>query len=156
MDPSLMLTSYAVNKDYVFEVTLLYWFELAVHSSFCVCTKCSDVLYWSILTINHHAELDAPTNVLAQDETETSFRVSWDHTQAAIDGYVLTYSSSEGSSEEIPVGSDSSSYRLTGLRPGVLYTAHIWANKGSKSSSKISTQAETGLKSMISVHIQSS
>ncbi|XP_074507346.1 tenascin-N isoform X2 [Sebastes fasciatus] len=90
-------------------------------------------------------ELDAPINVLARDETESSFRVSWDHTQAEIDGYVLTYSSSEGSSEEIPVGSDSTSYTLTGLRPGVLYTVHIWAIKGSKASRKISTQAETEL-----------
>ncbi|XP_051261657.1 tenascin-N isoform X3 [Dicentrarchus labrax] len=90
-------------------------------------------------------ELDAPTNVLAQDETESSFRVSWDHTQAEIDNYVLTYSSSEGSSEEIPVGSDSSSYMLTGLRPGVLYTVYIWAMKGSKASRKISTQAETDI-----------
>ncbi|XP_059200806.1 tenascin-N [Centropristis striata] len=90
-------------------------------------------------------ELDAPTNVSAGDETESSFRVSWDHTQAEIDGYVLTYSSSEGSSEEIPVGSDSTSYMLTGLRPGVLYTVYIWAVKGSKASRKISTQAETEL-----------
>ncbi|KAM3604333.1 uncharacterized protein V6R79_009606 [Siganus canaliculatus] len=90
-------------------------------------------------------ELDAPTNVLAQDETESSFRVSWDHTQADIDGYVLTYSSSEGSSEEIQIGSDRSSYILTGLRPGVIYTVYIWAIKGSKVSMKASTQAETEL-----------
>ncbi|XP_070701398.1 tenascin-N [Pempheris klunzingeri] len=90
-------------------------------------------------------ELDAPTNALAQDETESSFRVSWDQTQAENDGYVLTYSSSEGSSEEISVGSDSSSHLLTGLRPGVLYTVYIWAVKGSKASRKISTQAETEL-----------
>ncbi|XP_068594409.1 tenascin-N [Cebidichthys violaceus] len=90
-------------------------------------------------------ELDAPTNVLAQDETESSFRVSWDHTQTEIDGYVVTYSSSEGSSEEIPVGSDSTSYMLTGLKPGVLYTVYIWAIKGSKASRKSSTQAETDI-----------
>ncbi|XP_071348228.1 tenascin-N isoform X1 [Trachinotus anak] len=90
-------------------------------------------------------EMDAPTNVLAHDETESSFIVSWDHTQAEIDGYILTYSSSEGSSEEIPVGSDSTSYNVTGLRPGVVYTVHIWAIKGDKTSRKISTQAETEL-----------
>ncbi|XP_040000537.1 tenascin-N [Xiphias gladius] len=90
-------------------------------------------------------EVDAPTNVLAQDETESSFRVSWDHTQAGIDGYILTYSSSEGSSYEIPLGPESTSYVLTGLRPGVLYTVHIWAVKGDKPSRKISTQAETEL-----------
>ncbi|XP_050925995.1 tenascin-N isoform X4 [Lates calcarifer] len=90
-------------------------------------------------------ELDAPSNILAHDETESSFKVSWDHTQAEIDGYILTYSSSEGSSEEIPVGSDRTSYLLTGLRPGVLYTVYIWAVKGIKASRKISTQAETEL-----------
>ncbi|XP_078029454.1 tenascin-N isoform X2 [Epinephelus lanceolatus] len=90
-------------------------------------------------------ELDAPANLLARDETESSFRVSWDHTKAEIDGYVLTYSSSEGSSEEIPVGFDSTSYVLTGLRPGVPYTVYIWAIKGGKASRKISTQAVTEL-----------
>ncbi|KAK2822391.1 hypothetical protein Q5P01_022456 [Channa striata] len=90
-------------------------------------------------------ELDAPTNVLAQDETESSFSVSWDHTQAEIDGYVLSYSSSEGSSEEIPVGADTTSHMFTGLRPGVLYTIYVWAIKGDKASRKSSTQAETEL-----------
>ncbi|XP_034743904.1 tenascin-N isoform X3 [Etheostoma cragini] len=90
-------------------------------------------------------ELDAPANLLAQDETETTFSLSWDPVQAEIDGYILTYSSSEGFSEEIPVGSDSRSYMLTGLRPGVLYTVYIWAIKGSKGSRKISTKAETDI-----------
>ncbi|XP_076001057.1 tenascin-N isoform X2 [Genypterus blacodes] len=90
-------------------------------------------------------ELDAPANLLAQDEAESSFSVSWDRVQAEIDGYVLTYSSDEGFSGEIPVGPDSASYRLTGLRPGVLYTVHIWAVKGNKASRKISTQAETDI-----------
>lgn len=100
--------------------------------------------------MNHLAELDAPSNVLARDETESSLTVSWDHARADIDGYALSYSSSEGSSEEIPVGSDTSSYRLTGLRPGVSYTVYVWATKEAKSSRKISTQAETGLKNTIS------
>ncbi|XP_078143812.1 tenascin-N isoform X2 [Centroberyx gerrardi] len=90
-------------------------------------------------------ELDAPANLLAQDETESSFSVSWDRVQAEIDGYRLSYSSAEGSSAEIPLGPDSTSYRLTGLRPGVLYTVYIWAVKGDKASRKISTQAETEL-----------
>jgi len=90
-------------------------------------------------------ELDAPSNVTAQDETETSFSVSWDHAQAEIDGYLLTYSSSEGSGEEIQVGPDSTSYMLTGLKPGVLYTVYIWSIKGNKASRKISTQAQTEL-----------
>uniref|UniRef100_A0A3P8SGK0 Fibronectin type-III domain-containing protein n=1 Tax=Amphiprion percula TaxID=161767 RepID=A0A3P8SGK0_AMPPE len=74
--------------------------------------------------------MDAPANLLARDETESSFSVSWDPVQAEIDGYILTYTSSDGSSGEIPVGPDRTSYLLTGLRPGVLYTVYIWAVKG--------------------------
>lgn len=70
--------------------------------------------------------------------------MSWDPAQAEIDGYILTYTSSEGSSEEIPVGSDRTSYMLTSLRPGVLYTVYIWAVKGDKATRKISTKAQTG------------
>ncbi|KAM4604869.1 tenascin-N isoform 2-T2 [Polymixia lowei] len=90
-------------------------------------------------------ELDAPTNLLAREETESSFSVSWDRVQAEIDSYVLSYSSAEGSSGEIPLGRDSTSYRLTGLRPGVLYTVYIWAVKGGKASKKSSTEGETEL-----------
>uniref|UniRef100_A0A668V808 Tenascin N n=1 Tax=Oreochromis aureus TaxID=47969 RepID=A0A668V808_OREAU len=92
-------------------------------------------------------ELDAPANLLARDETESSFTVSWDPAQAEIDGYILTYTSSEGSSEEIPVGSDRTSYMLTSLRPGVLYTVYIWAVKGDKATRKISTKAQTDIDS---------
>lgn len=104
-----------------------------------------NVIMSCVLSVTSHAELDAPSNLLVKDETDSSFRVSWDHTQADIDGYMLTYSSSEGSSEEILVGSDSS-YVLTSLKPGVIYTVHVWAAKGSKASRKISTPAETGLR----------
>lgn len=74
-----------------------------------------------------HVELDASTNILIGDEMESSFRVSWDHTQAEIDGYMLTNSSSEGSSEEIPIGPDTSSNTLAGLMPGLHYAVSIWA-----------------------------
>ena len=82
---------------------------------------------------------------MVREETESTFLVSWEQVQADIEGYVLSYSSAEGSSEEISVGPDSSSYRLTGLRPGVLYTVYIWAVRGNKASKKTSTQGETGL-----------
>nr|XP_040027944.1 tenascin-N isoform X1 [Gasterosteus aculeatus aculeatus]XP_040027945.1 tenascin-N isoform X1 [Gasterosteus aculeatus aculeatus] len=91
-----------------------------------------------------HTEMDTP-KITAHEETDSSFRVSWDHILAEIDSYVLAYSSSEGSSEEIKVGSDTTSYMLSGLRPGVLYTVYLWAIKGSRASRKSSTQAETAL-----------
>ncbi|XP_077472366.1 tenascin-N [Stigmatopora argus] len=88
-------------------------------------------------------ELDAPANFRANDETESSVTVSWDGVQAEIEGYVLTYTSSEGSSGEISLRPDATSYSLTGLRPGVIYTIYIWAIKGNKAGRKVSTQAET-------------
>lgn len=99
----------------------------------------------SSANISIHLELDAPANLSARDVTESSFTVSWEPAQALIDGYIITYSSSEGSSGEIPVEPGSTSYRLTNLRPAVLYTVYIWAIKGNKASKKISTQVETGL-----------
>ncbi|XP_029581561.1 tenascin-N isoform X2 [Salmo trutta] len=90
-------------------------------------------------------DLDAPTNLLTKEVTEDTATVEWQKVQAEIDGYVISYSSAEGSSGEIPVGADSSSYRLTGLRPGVIYTVYIWAVKGSRVSRKSSTPAETDL-----------
>ncbi|XP_030631329.1 tenascin-N [Chanos chanos] len=88
-------------------------------------------------------DIDAPTNLLTREVTEDTATVSWDRVSADIDGYMLSYSSAEGSSEEIPVGADSTSYRLTSLRPGVVYTVYVWAVKGSRSSRKVSTEAET-------------
>lgn len=71
--------------------------------------------------------------------------MSWDPTQAQINGYVLSYSATDGSSVEIPVGPDRTSYRLTGLKPELQYTILIWATRGTDSSKKVSTEAETGL-----------
>ncbi|KAJ8406194.1 hypothetical protein AAFF_G00304250 [Aldrovandia affinis] len=90
-------------------------------------------------------DIDAPTNLVTREVTENSTTVSWDKVQADIDGYTISYSSADGSSAEIPVGADSASYRLTGLRPGVIYTVYIWAVKGSRVSRKSSTEAETDL-----------
>lgn len=90
------------------------------------------------------ADIDSPTNLVATEVTEDTATVSWDQVQAEIDGYMLSYTSAEGSSADIPVGRDLSSYRLVGLRPGVLYTVYIWAYKGDRVSRKSSTEAETG------------
>lgn len=96
--------------------------------------------------------MDAPTNLVVQEETEGSLRVSWESVQAEIDGYKLTYHSPDGSSEEIPIGPDSTSYTMNGLRPGVVYTVHIWAVRGSEASRKVSSQAETGLQHDLPLH----
>uniref|UniRef100_A0AAY4A6K3 Tenascin N n=1 Tax=Denticeps clupeoides TaxID=299321 RepID=A0AAY4A6K3_9TELE len=90
-------------------------------------------------------DLDAPRNVMTREVTEDTATVKWDKVQAQIDGYRLSYTSAEGSSQEFSVGADSTSYRFTGLRPGAVYTIYVWAVKGSRSSRKSSTQAETDI-----------
>ncbi|KAG7456959.1 hypothetical protein MATL_G00241490 [Megalops atlanticus] len=88
-------------------------------------------------------DIDAPTNLVTREVTEDTATVSWDRVQADVDGYMISYTSADGSSKEFRVGADSTSYRLTGLRPGVIYTVYIWAFKGSRTSKKSSTEAET-------------
>uniref|UniRef100_A0A669C1M2 Tenascin N n=1 Tax=Oreochromis niloticus TaxID=8128 RepID=A0A669C1M2_ORENI len=92
-------------------------------------------------------DIDAPTNLVTTEVTEDTATVSWDQAQAEIEGYMLSYTSAEGSSSDISVARDSTSYRLIGLRPGVLHTVYIWAYKGDKVSGKSSTEAETDIDS---------
>uniref|UniRef100_A0A8C2I6E0 Tenascin N n=1 Tax=Cyprinus carpio TaxID=7962 RepID=A0A8C2I6E0_CYPCA len=90
-------------------------------------------------------DIDAPTNLMTREVTEDSALVTWDKVQADIDGYMLSYSSIDGSGQEVRVGADSTSYRFTALKPGVLYTVYVWAIKGPRSSKKSSTDAETDI-----------
>ncbi len=93
---------------------------------------------------NGYLDIDAPTNLMTREVTEDSALVTWDKVQADIDGYMLSYSSIDGSAQEVRVAADSTSYRFTALKPGVLYTVYVWAIKGPRSSKKSSTEAETG------------
>lgn len=102
----------------------------------CLLSECLDLSYIT--------DIDAPTNLATREVTENSATVTWDGVRAEIDGYTLTYSSAEGTSQEIKVGADATSYQLTSLKPGVLYTVFLWAYKGSRSSRKSMTEAETG------------
>uniref|UniRef100_A0A8C2ISR3 Tenascin-N-like n=1 Tax=Cyprinus carpio TaxID=7962 RepID=A0A8C2ISR3_CYPCA len=88
-------------------------------------------------------DIDAPTNLMTKEVTEDSALVTWDKVQADIDGYMLSYSSIDGSGQEVRVGADSTSYKFTALKPGVLYTVYVWAIKGPRVSKKSSTEAET-------------
>lgn len=90
------------------------------------------------------SDIDAPTNLAATKVTEDTMTLSWDGVQAEVEGYMLSYASAEGSSSAIPLGRDSTSYRLIGLKPGLLHNIYIWAFKGDKVSKKSSTKAETG------------
>ncbi|XP_067331571.1 tenascin-N isoform X2 [Channa argus] len=96
-------------------------------------------------SVTGSTDIDAPTNLFTTEVTEDTATVSWKEVEAEIDGYMLSYTSAEGSSSEIPIPHDSTSYRLVGLRPGVLYTVYIWAFKGDNVSRKTWTEAETDI-----------
>ena len=89
-------------------------------------------------------EIDSPQNLVTNGVTENTVTVSWDPVQAVIDRYLVRYTSADGDSGEVPVGKEQSSTVLTGLRPGVEYTVHVWAQKGDQESREADTKAPTG------------
>ncbi|XP_046286228.1 tenascin-N [Marmota monax] len=92
-------------------------------------------------------EIDGPANLVTDRVTENTITVSWDPVQAAIDRYVVNYTSADGETREVPVAKEQSSTVLKGLRPGVEYTVHVWAQKGDRESKKADTKAPTDIDS---------
>ncbi|XP_029085897.1 tenascin-N [Monodon monoceros] len=92
-------------------------------------------------------EIDSPQNLVTDQVTENTATISWDPVQAVIDRYLVCYTSADGDSGEVPVGKEQSSAVLTGLRPGVEYTVHVWAQKGDRESRKADTKAPTDIDS---------
>ncbi|XP_072802170.1 tenascin-N isoform X3 [Vicugna pacos] len=92
-------------------------------------------------------EIDSPQNLVTDQVTEDTATVSWDPVQAVIDRYMVRYTSADGDAREVPVGKEQRSTVLTGLRPGVEYTVHVWAQKGDRESRKADTTAPTDIDS---------
>uniref|UniRef100_A0A4W2CIR8 Tenascin-N n=1 Tax=Bos indicus x Bos taurus TaxID=30522 RepID=A0A4W2CIR8_BOBOX len=92
-------------------------------------------------------DIDSPQNLVTKQVTENTATVSWDPVQAVIDRYLVRYTSADGDTREVPVGKEQSSTVLTGLRPGVEYTVHVWAQKGDRESRKADTKAPTEIDS---------
>uniref|UniRef100_A0A3B4AN88 Uncharacterized protein n=1 Tax=Periophthalmus magnuspinnatus TaxID=409849 RepID=A0A3B4AN88_9GOBI len=90
-------------------------------------------------------DLDAPVGLVTTEVTEDSATVTWERVKAEVEGYILSYETSEGTSPEYALGRDDTSYRLIALKPGVLHTVSIWAFRGDKVSQKTSTQMETDI-----------
>ncbi|XP_036891065.1 tenascin-N [Sturnira hondurensis] len=90
-------------------------------------------------------DIDSPQNLVTDRVTETTASISWDPVQATIDRYMVRYTSADGDAREVPVGKEQSSTVLTGLRPGVEYSVHVWAERGTRESQKADTTAETDI-----------
>ncbi|NXR04975.1 TENN protein, partial [Sagittarius serpentarius] len=88
-------------------------------------------------------EMDSPKNLVTARVTEDSATISWDSVQAPIDRYMVSYTSADGDTKEIEVGKDQSITTLTGLKPGIKFTIHLWAELGSKQSKRASTDVLT-------------
>ncbi|NXI63130.1 TENN protein, partial [Anseranas semipalmata] len=88
-------------------------------------------------------EMDSPKNLVTDQVTEDSATISWDSVQAPIDRYMVSYASADGDTREIEVGKAKSITTLTGLKAGMKYTIHLWAELGSKQSKRASTDALT-------------
>lgn len=56
----------------------------------------------------------------------------------------MSYTSADGGTKEIEVGKAESITTLTGLKAGMKYTIHLWAELGSMQSKRASTDALTG------------
>jgi len=76
--------------------------------------------------------------------TEDTATVSWNKVEAAIDRYMVQYTSADGDTKEIEVGSEKNIVTLLDLKPGMEYVIYIWAEKGPQWSKKASTRAVTG------------
>ncbi|XP_044530823.1 tenascin-N [Gracilinanus agilis] len=88
-------------------------------------------------------EIDSPRNLVTDQVTEKTATISWDPVQAAIDRYMVRYTSADGETKEVPVRKDETTTTLMGLRPGMEYTIYVWAVKGDQESKKASTKALT-------------
>lgn len=102
-----------------------------------------DSLCPSLLIVS--AEIDSPAHLMTDQVTEDTATISWDRVQAPIDRYMVNYTSVDGDTEEIEVGKNESTMRLAGLKPGIEYVIFLWAEKGTRQSKRISTEAVTGI-----------
>ncbi|KAM9239012.1 tenascin-N [Leptosomus discolor] len=98
-------------------------------------------------------EMDSPKNLVTEQVTEDSATISWNSVQAPIDRYMVSYTSADGDTKEIEVGKDRSSTTLTGLKPGMKFTIHLWAELGNKQSKRASTDTLTEIDPPKNLHV---
>ncbi|XP_026524919.1 tenascin-N [Notechis scutatus] len=90
-------------------------------------------------------EIDGPTNLKTDQVTENSATVSWNKAWAPVEQNILSYTSADGETREVPIGKDNTKTTLTNLKPGMEYVLHIWAVKGSQQSKRSSTKTMTDI-----------
>lgn len=91
------------------------------------------------------AEIDSPAHLVTDQVTEDTAIISWDRVQALIDRYMVNYTSVDDDTEEMEVGKNETTMTLTGLKPGIEYVIFLWAEKRTRQSKRLSTEAVTGI-----------
>ncbi|XP_074826844.1 tenascin-X [Natator depressus] len=87
--------------------------------------------------------LDAPRDLQATDVTPRSARLSWTPPRVPPAGYLLSYETPSGQTQEIPLGSDAASYQLSNLSPSSRYQVQVQAIRGGLPSTPIATSFNT-------------
>ncbi|KAF1666360.1 Tenascin-R, partial [Aptenodytes patagonicus] len=96
------------------------------------------------ISTNFTTLLDPPTNLTASEVTRRSALLSWVPPMGAIENYVMTYRSTDGSRKELIVDAEDTWIRLEGLSETTEYTVHLQAAQNAMRSGFISITFTTG------------
>ncbi|XP_048196348.1 tenascin isoform X3 [Perognathus longimembris pacificus] len=91
------------------------------------------------ITTKFTTDLDSPRDLTATDIQSETALLTWRPPRASVTGYLLVYESVDGTTKEVIVGPDTTSYSLGDLSPSTHYTARIQALSGSLRSKLIET-----------------
>ncbi|XP_044838783.1 tenascin-X-like [Mauremys mutica] len=87
--------------------------------------------------------LDAPRDLRATEVTPRSARLSWTPPRVPPAGYLLSYETPSGQTQEIPLGADAASHQLSNLTPSSRYQVRVQAIRGGRPSTPIATSFNT-------------
>ncbi|NXD39577.1 TENA protein, partial [Copsychus sechellarum] len=89
--------------------------------------------------------LDSPSGLVVVNITDSEALATWQPAIAAVDNYVVSYSSEEEAEVTQMVSGNTVEYDLKGLQPATEYTLSIHAQKDAQRSDTLSTRFTTGL-----------
>nr|XP_021407059.1 tenascin [Lonchura striata domestica] len=89
--------------------------------------------------------LDSPSGLVVVNITDSEALATWQPAIAAVDNYVVSYSSEKEAEVTQLVSGNTVEYDLKGLQPATEYTLSVHAQKDAQSSETLSTHFTTGL-----------
>ncbi|KAM4635378.1 tenascin isoform 6-T6 [Polymixia lowei] len=94
-------------------------------------------------TTNAATGLDPPKDLDVTESTETTLTLAWQRPRAKIAAYRLAYVSRDGHRAEVEVPATATSYVLTNLTPGMVYSISLRAERGQKKSTPATLSSST-------------